>query len=342
VVIHYISLLLYPHPSRLNLDYDFPLSHSLMEPVTTLFSVGVLAGLVGAAICIAKKERLISFCILWFLGNLVVESSVIALEIVYEHRTYLPSMFLFLLVIVLVSRFVKQQKVIIPVLSGGIILLCVWTYERNSIWTDPVTLWKGCVSKSQSKPRPRNNLGLALYKQGRLDEAIAQCSEALRIKPDYIKAHNTMGLALADQGNLEEAIAYYKQALQIKPGFAEGHNNLGNALVAQGKVQEAIAHYAEALRVYPGYASAHNNWGNALVAQGKVQEAIAHYAEALRVYPSYASAHNNWGNALAVQGKLQEAIAHYAEALRIDPDYLKARNNLTRASRQVDIKGSMK
>jgi len=99
VVIHYITLLFYPHPSRLNLDYDFPLSHSLIDPVTTLFSVFAIIGLIWLAVYSAKQERLLSFCILWFFGNLVIESSVIPLAIIFEHRTYLPSMFICLFIV---------------------------------------------------------------------------------------------------------------------------------------------------------------------------------------------------------------------------------------------------
>jgi hypothetical protein len=56
VVIHYMSLVIFPHPSRLNLDYDFPLSHSLVDPVTTLFSIAAIAGLIALAIYLAKKD----------------------------------------------------------------------------------------------------------------------------------------------------------------------------------------------------------------------------------------------------------------------------------------------
>jgi tetratricopeptide (TPR) repeat protein len=339
VVIHYMSLLLYPRPSRLNLDYDFPLSHSLMEPVTTLFSVGVLVGLVGLAICIAKKERLISFCILWFLGNLVMESSVIALEIVYEHRAYLPSMFFFLLIIVLAYRFVKQQKAIIAVLSVSVMLFCVWTYERNSIWTDPVTLWRDCVNKSENKPRPHNNLALALYEQGRLDEAIVQCSEALRIKGDHPEIHNTLGAALAAGGQLDEAISHYLQALRIRPDYADAHNNLAAAMYAQGRLDDAMSHYSAALRIQPSSAQVHNNLGLVFARQGRLNAAIAQFREALRIMPAYAEGHNNLGTALHRQGKLAEAINHYNEALRIEPGYEEARRNLGIAMKEAGKAG---
>ncbi|MDH3357042.1 MAG: hypothetical protein OEM06_06255, partial [Desulfobacteraceae bacterium] len=92
VALHYISLLFYPTPDRLNLDYDFPLSYSLFSPVTTSIAILIIIGILGLALFTARKYRLYSFCILWFLGNLVIESSTIPLEVIFEHRTYLPSM----------------------------------------------------------------------------------------------------------------------------------------------------------------------------------------------------------------------------------------------------------
>jgi len=97
VVIYYLSLIFYPNPSRLNLDYDFPLSYTLFDPFTTFLSLIIIVGLIALGFYLARKQRLISFCIFWFLGNLVIESSVIPLALIFEHRIYMPSMFVFLL-----------------------------------------------------------------------------------------------------------------------------------------------------------------------------------------------------------------------------------------------------
>jgi len=93
VVIFYLSLILFPNPSRLSLDHDFLLSSSLIDPVSTIFSLFAIIGAIGFAIFKAKRLPIVSFCILWYFGNLAIESSVIGLEIIFEHRTYLPSMF---------------------------------------------------------------------------------------------------------------------------------------------------------------------------------------------------------------------------------------------------------
>lgn len=91
VIVFYLSLLLLPLPGRMNLDHDFPLSHSLLSPLTTLWSFLGLAGLVCVAHRQRKKAPLFAFGIYWFLLTLLIESSVVPLEIIFEHRLYLPS-----------------------------------------------------------------------------------------------------------------------------------------------------------------------------------------------------------------------------------------------------------
>jgi len=328
VVIHYISLLIFPHPSRLNLDYDFPLSYSLIDPITTLFSMGAIVGLIVLAVLLAKKERVLSFCILWFLGNLAIESSVIGLEIIFEHRTYLPSMLVSLMAVILAYRYIRPKWLSSGVMCGVLILCSVWTYERNCVWSNDVSLWADCVEKSPGKARPHYNLGVALEDHGRLKEAISQFSEALRIKPNHARSHDNLGGALARQGKLKEAISQFSEALRIKPDYAKAHNNLGNALASQGKLKEAISQFSEALRIKPDFAEAHYNLGIALTKQEKFKEAIGHYFEALRIKPDYADAHYNLGNVLARQGRLKEAIGHFSEALRIRPGFVAARQNM--------------
>jgi hypothetical protein len=104
VVLYYVTLLLYPHPSRLNLDYDFPISRGILDPPTTLISILMVAGLIGYSIWKARKRPLLSFFVLWYFGNLVIESSVFPLELVFEHRLYLPAVGPFVLFAILVVR----------------------------------------------------------------------------------------------------------------------------------------------------------------------------------------------------------------------------------------------
>ena len=117
IVLYYVTLLLYPHPSRLNLDYDFPISKTILDPPTTLISILIVAGFIGYSIWTAKKRPVISFCILWYFGNLVIESSIFPLEMVYEHRLYLPAVGPFILFSLFVVRGVEKLKYKFPFLK---------------------------------------------------------------------------------------------------------------------------------------------------------------------------------------------------------------------------------
>jgi len=308
VVIYYLSLLFYPHPFRLNLDYDFQLSHSLVDPATTLFSVFVIIGLVYFAICLASKDRLLSFCVLWFLGNLVIESSVIPLAIIFEHRTYLPSMLISLSVILFWQRYIKLKWPGVALACAVTVMFSLWTYQRNDVWSDPVKLWRNCVKKSPKKARPHNNLGLAIEKQGLLNEAINHYIEAVRINPDFVEAYYNIGHVMQELGRADEAVENYLEALNIKPDYWKAHHNLGNVMQGQGRADEAIKHYLKALNMGFDLDKVHNNWGHALLKQGNMDAAINHYKEALSINPDCAEAYYNIGSALQKDGRMDEAI----------------------------------
>lgn len=285
VVILYLSLLIYPHPNRLNLDYDFPLSHSLMDPLTTLLALVAIIGLLAGSFWLAKKDRLISFCLLWYFGNLVIESSIIGLELVFEHRTYLPSMMIILMAAILADRCLRSKILKIATICAITLVFSAWTYERNTIWSNAVSLWSDVVKKSPQKVRPHNNLGNALKRQGKIEEAIDHFNRALQINPGYAKAHNNLGTALASQGKTAEAIKHFGIALYINPGYAAAHSNIGVTLAGQDEVEKAIVHFRAALRLKPDYAKVHSNLGAALVRQGKLPEALEHFYTALRLKP---------------------------------------------------------
>jgi Tfp pilus assembly protein PilF len=249
VVIYYIGLILFPYPMRLNLLHDFPISHSFVNPITTLLSFIAISGLIVTAIGSAKKERLLSFCILWFLGNLVIESSVIGAEIIFEHRLYLPSMFFILVFVSLIYRFGSSKWIGGILLCTMVILFSVWTYQRNIVWSDDVRLWKDCVVKSPHQPRQHYNLGVVLARNGNLDKAIEQYRAALNVKPDYAEAYYNLGNALVRKGDAEDAIDNYRKALQFNPDFFKSYYNIAKILYGQGKISGAIHNYQKALTI---------------------------------------------------------------------------------------------
>jgi len=328
VVIYYLSLIAYPNPSRLNLDYNFPLSSSLIDPITTLLSLIVIIGLIFLGAYLAKRERLVSFCIFWFFGNLVIESSVIPLAIIFEHRLYLPSMLVCLLIVNLIYRHIRLKWLSVVIICAFAVLGSFWTFERNKVWRNEFTLYTDGVEKSPNKARSHTNLGVVLLMRNMDDDAIRHFREAIQLNPNYFLSYHNLGFVLAGQGKTDQAIVYYRKALQINPNYPEAYNNLGTVLLEQGKVSEAIENFRKALQINPDLAEAHFHLGDALVDQGKTNEAIEHYLKSLQLQPDLAEAHNNWGFVLERQGKINEAIEHYLKALQINPDLAEAHFNL--------------
>ena len=91
IVVWYMTLLLWPAPSRMSIEHDVVISTSLINPPTTLLAFVFLILLGWLTIRYRKKYPLITYGLVWFFLNLLIESSIVPLELVFEHRLYLPS-----------------------------------------------------------------------------------------------------------------------------------------------------------------------------------------------------------------------------------------------------------
>jgi hypothetical protein len=108
VIVTYIRLLFFP--VNQNLDYDYPISHTLFE-FPTLFSLLFLISIVIFGVWMFKKSRLISFGIFWFFITLSVESSIIPIrDVIFEHRVYLPSVGFVIFLTTAISQMMEQIK----------------------------------------------------------------------------------------------------------------------------------------------------------------------------------------------------------------------------------------
>ncbi len=333
VVIFYITLLVFPHPSRLNLVHDFPLSYSVADPITTILSMGAVTGLIALALFTAKKERLLSFSILWFLGNLVIESSIIGLHIIFEHRIYLPSMIVCMVAVISGFRYIKPKWLAVSIMCAVVTVFSVWTYERNSVWAAAITIWQDSVKKSPRNPSAHNGLGVALLEQNRDEDALRHFLEALKYSSDYVRteAYNNLGYTLAKLGRTDEAMANYSEALRLNPYYVASHVNLSRLLVSRGELEKAVYHYKEALRRSPALTEVHMRLGEILTLQGKLKEAARHYAEALKLKPDFVMGHNNLGLVFMRMGNIQKAIICFNNALHYNPGDTDAKRNVTMA-----------
>ena len=174
-------------------------------------------------------------------------------------------------------------------------------------------------------------LGITLGKQGK--DALQALARAAQIMPDDAVAQLNLGNALGRLGRLEEAQASFGRALRIRPEFAEAHNNLGDLQLELGQLDAAVASCRRALEVRPDYAEAHQNLGKALLKLARFDDAISSFRRALAINPDFAEWHHNLANALRSIGRLDDAVAGYRRALQIKPDFVAAYTELGTALR---------
>ncbi len=146
------------------------------------------------------------------------------------------------------------------------------------------------------------NYAGALYNLGRLDEAVSVCRKILTLGPNH-EVHNNMGLALFKQGKAQEAMEHYREAIRLKPDYALARVNLGVALAETGRLEEAIAQYREALHSDPYDPEAYYNLAVDLELMGRLDEAARNYRRVLSLLPGHAPSTANLRRVLAKGGK---------------------------------------
>jgi Tfp pilus assembly protein PilF len=95
--------------------------------------------------------------------------------------------------------------------------------------------------------------GWAYERMGRIDDAIAECREAIEIDPDYGNPYNDIGAYLIAKGELDDAIPWLeraKQAARYEPRHFP-YLNLGRLYAAKGMITAAAAEFARALEIEP-------------------------------------------------------------------------------------------
>jgi len=205
-----------------------------------------------------------------------------------DRYTYLPSVSIFLIVgagtlwLLEQNTFARHRirsAAIFLVFICVFILLGQITRRQITIWINSETLWEHVIQAfpfPTSGPMAHNNLGTAYYKNGELDNAIAEYKRALAIKPDYENALNNLGVAYSKKGLIEKAIDQHTRALAINPNSIGTLVNLGAAYDSKGELDNAIAAYKKALELAPNYARVHNNLAVVYFRKGDYKSAIFH------------------------------------------------------------------
>ncbi|AFY53375.1 Flp pilus assembly protein TadD [Rivularia sp. PCC 7116] len=255
------------------------------------------------------------------------------------------------------SRVWAQTAVTQDLQAAGLFQQGVMRYNDGDLQAAELAL-RAALSRDSNLASARNYLGNIFLQQNRLDAAVQEYGEAIRLNPNLAEAYYNLGLALHKQGQNEAAITAYRQALVVEPTMANANYNLGLALYQQGQTEEAIAAYQQSINLDRNNANAYFNLGLALQEQGDAAKAIIAYREVLQLSPNNAAAYNNLGNLLVARGQTPEAIETYIQAIRKVPnnpsayyklgvafykqgEYKKAQQVLRRAHKQYRKQGNV-
>lgn len=143
VVVLYLSQLLLPVQSKMGFFHDdIPLSTSLVEPITTLFSGISIVALIGGAIIVRKRLPLFAFGVLFYFASHALESTIFPLELMFEHRNYLPSVGIVIAAIATVQALIRHRMGLAFIVIAGLCGFSFLTWQRASSWSSPSTMYQ--------------------------------------------------------------------------------------------------------------------------------------------------------------------------------------------------------
>ncbi|MBI5196165.1 MAG: tetratricopeptide repeat protein [Nitrospirae bacterium] len=363
VIITYIRLLFLP--VNQNLDYDYPVYHSFFEPnvfLSFLFLLSILGlgvylfyysktkqqtsdtqaeapyqvrgRLCGYTSCLTPHVlRLTAFGVFWFFITLSVESSVIPIvDVIFEHRLYLPSVGAFIAIITLIFFMTKSLKnkwhLINNIITTGLTLIIItftWaTYSRNTVWQDEIVLWENVIKKSPNKARGYNELGIAYMNREIFDKATSKFQIAIELDPHFTDALHNLATVYSKINMFAVAIEMYNKVLNEKPDLFYIYNNLGVIYFKLGQFDKAFENYTKAITINPYFAEPYNNRGIIYARIKKYINAIEDYTKAITLDPTLVESYTNRGNSYDEEGLPDKALNDYTAAITINPKYADA------------------
>ncbi len=336
VILLYLSLLLYPMPSRLTLDHDYVLSTSLLNPWTTVIAILVILGLIGYSLSCMRKRPLVAFCILFFFINHVIESSIIPIEIVWEYRNYVPSLSFFILVVLFIIwafQFFQKKKVIFFMIVGCIVFLLIaqsdTTYRRNTLFFSEKLVWIDSSLKSPGLSRPHTNLAYIYSLEGDNKKALAEAGKAVTANkhPNGLsKARMLTNLSVyqIQANDREAALKNVRYALSIHPYYDYGHAAAAILMMQKRDLKSAAIYISQALLLSPEDNGLHGKYALILFHQGKYKKALTEARKALTL-------NNKTSDSKMVIAEIMRQQKLYGKAILYWNDYLQSAPNDRRA-----------
>jgi len=203
----------------------------------------------------------------------------------------------------------------------------VCPYGRIQTGTKP----KGAIMANPQKKVSQKNAmsaqsffenGKAAYDKKDYDKAIADCTEALRLDPDYKDAYINRANAYFCKDDCDKAIADYTEVIRIDPNNTSAYINRGAFYNFKGDNDRGITDLTHAIRIDPNDTSAYINRAFTYDSKGDCDRSIAYLTHAIQIAPNDTTAYSNRAFTYNCKGDYDRAIADADKAIQLDPDFV--------------------
>lgn len=330
VIVSYLRRIIWP--TGLNIDPEWPLYTKLLAaPVLT--SLAILSALIAIVWWMKRKwpadarHKLAWSFTIWFFVTLVTSSAIVPLpDLMADHRTYLPSVGIFILTACVLDRFrtmslprASVMRFAVPFASIIAVAALAWsTTRRNVVWSSAVNLWSDTTSKSPNKYRTWGNLGAALSTAGKEEEAVKCYHKALTLEPHFRHAIFNLSNSLLRLGRHQESLDTSIKLVHMSKNSAvepEVALTVGLGLTGSGKHHEAYDVLNKVVAAMPNDPRSHRAIGGVYIHLNQPARALEHFRQA-------ASLMQTPDKALRDAIKLAETLqASTAPPLIINPNF---------------------
>ncbi len=299
--------------------------------------LGAAAAMVGLTVLVFRQRGprpyvFSGWCL--FLGTLVPVIGLVQVgrQAIADRYTYIPHIGLFVALVWLADELATRLQLPKAVrASVSLVLLAALalvTHRQVGYWQSTETLARHTIEATTGNFIAHAQLAAALEASGKTAEAMAECENSLRFRPDFAEAHNLMAVILAKQGKLDEAEARFREAAKNDLNYPDPLVGLADLLIKRGRPAEAEQASRDALRIAPLQLGAMFTLAQALHNQNKLDEAIAAYQKLNSFKPDLFSGHRGLGSVLAMKGQTSAAILEFRVAAQLQATNADVHNSL--------------
>lgn len=177
--------------------------------------------------------------------------------------------------------------------------------------------------------------GLAYLYVNKLENAIDNFTNLLRIDTINIDAYNNRGLCYFYMSSFDAAMRDFNKAISLDKKFPQAYLNRANVFLSKNEMDNAKKDLDLAIKYDKNNPEAFYLLGRYYYYKNNFKEAIKNYSNSLKLGLKSYKIYYNRGNAYFKNNQLQEAIKDYTTAINLNPQDLDALNNRSFVYKQM-------